>query len=113
MTREQLAAAIYEADMEAFHTAEAAKAPTLPVPDTATMAALAAHLTDGAAHMDLQREVIAAHVAAHKGDWRGFVLGAIAHHKCALRRIPKESIDAAMEAAGMTPDGGALAASKS
>jgi len=96
MTREQFASALYEADMADFHAHEAASAPPLPHPGPDALAALKAHLTDGAGHQDLQRELLAAHVALHRGDWESFWLGVLAHYKCALGRIPKPAIDAAL-----------------
>lgn len=99
-TPEQVADALYEGHMAAFHRREAANAPMLPDPDSATLAALKAHLTDGAGHMDLQRELLAAHVALHKGDWQAFWLGVLAHYKCALGRVPKDAITEALPAAG-------------
>jgi len=100
MTREQLAAALYEADIADFHAAEAANAPKMPTLDAATWIALKAHLSDGAGHMDLQRELLAAHVALHADDQAGFWLGMIAHYKLGLLRIPKPAIDAALAKAG-------------
>jgi hypothetical protein len=95
-TPEQVADALYEGHMAAFHRREAANAPMLPEPDAAMLAALKAHLTDGVGHMDLQRELLSAHVALHKGDWRGFCLGALTHYKCALGRVPAEAVSAAL-----------------
>lgn len=100
-TPKQVADAIYEGHMAAFHRREAANAPMLPAPDAVTLSKLQAHLTDGAGHTDLQREILAAYVALHKGDWQAFYLGMLAHYKCALGRVPKDAIDAALTAAGV------------
>lgn len=99
MTRQELQAALYEADIDAFHAAEAAKAPKMPTLGPATWDALKAHLTDGAGHMDLQRELLAAHVALHKDDQAAFWLGVIAHYKLGLLRVPKPAVQAALAAA--------------
>jgi UDP-3-O-acyl-N-acetylglucosamine deacetylase len=99
MTREQLVAAMHQADLDDFHAEEAANAPELPVLDAATWAALKAHLADGAGQPNPQEELIAMHVALAADDQRGMFLAMLAAIKSALRFVPQAAIDAALAAA--------------
>ena len=98
MTREQLAAAMIQADIDDFHAHEAANAPQLPTLDEGAWAALKTHLSDGAGQPNPQAEIIAVYVALARDDQRAWWLATLATIKSAKLFVRQADIDAAVAA---------------